>query len=918
MADDNKLERLEGTTIKRLGRIEYRMTKKDRDDYNIIQKLMEQENLTGKHKYKIVGDLRILTEEEAADVKMSERYQKLSGASYKTFNKQREIRSADIEYADIEKWRAARKEWFFRLSSDENIWDSYSNVKIFIYINEIKNTAVATVEQIYQKGNKNCLLSPIYKWIKEKLISISKDTKMSDKTKANYQSIMNKTKKLLIQYKDGVDTVNIQKIVDILKFRINIHDVLGRPIIEAKPAKGRERRAFNYINNIFNHVESFNIDNVINKTGEELFNISKQLDETNIPYYYTKSDDEYRFIVCNDAKYMNVLPHSSKYRELNRILGIEGFLTNIDTELGKFIDNGVRVACSYELKDPFILPDDELELLFHVPISHFDEIDEKTHYLQFNGNEYYEGFPTLFNEYRRIDKYDLNTLKTGYYYINNLDLTDAPPVIQKIGVFHDTRVYPLPVLKFMSKIGIKFNITAGAWSYRSINIDSNVILEYCEKNDISYAKYCGWLGRKRFTNTISARCSPELVSAVNIDNYDNYYYNSELGELTLYINNPKRINNCSIFGFITGYALINVLKQAIAIDINDIYKIVMDGIYVSKIDNINILPTFRIKQKDGYRSVTADSFITEIPYELNIKLPLYDENCVQYVSYTGEGGSGKSHVAIHENKYIHKKYVSPGYKLAKQKYNEYIKHGLNTVVYSKLLSEKYLEKHVKPALLICDEITTLGSSVINKLIMTFKYTKIIFIGDFDIIEKDGEKEVLCYQTKPIDGSLLTPLTLIKQRLFTVNRRFLDDKLKNISKFLRQCIRDDEHIQFVRNHLLDLLKDSIVSRDTLEKIYKKEELILVSTHKIREGYDAMFKHIPKYYIEKSKGDFSRGDIVYEPSKKKNHKLRHGYTIHSCQGETIPTIYIDLRDIFQIQQIYVAVSRVRNIGDIKLIM
>ena len=66
--------------------------------------------------------------------------------------------------------------------------------------------------------------------------------------------------------------------------------------------------------------------------------------------------------------------------------------------------------------------------------------------------------------------------------------------------------------------------------------------------------------------------------------------------------------------------------------------------------------------------------------------------------------------------------------------------------------------------------------------------------------------------------------------------------------------------------------------------------------------------------------SNGDIVIG-SKPKNGELRHGFTIHQIQGETIykpNKIFIDLRNMFAKEMIYTAVSRAEYINQIYLIV
>ena len=66
------------------------------------------------------------------------------------------------------------------------------------------------------------------------------------------------------------------------------------------------------------------------------------------------------------------------------------------------------------------------------------------------------------------------------------------------------------------------------------------------------------------------------------------------------------------------------------------------------------------------------------------------------------------------------------------------------------------------------------------------------------------------------------------------------------------------------------------------------------------------------------DYSNGQIVYEKIKGVKSELRHGYTIHSIQGETAQNkLFIDVEKMRDIRMMYTAFSRAQYLYQLILI-
>ena len=96
------------------------------------------------------------------------------------------------------------------------------------------------------------------------------------------------------------------------------------------------------------------------------------------------------------------------------------------------------------------------------------------------------------------------------------------------------------------------------------------------------------------------------------------------------------------------------------------------------------------------------------------------------------------------------------------------------------------------------------------------------------------------------------------------------------------------------------------------------MILCSENKNKDEYTKMFSTIPKFMVKENTSKYNNNQIIFDdiPDIKKEH--RHGFTIHSIQGETAKNkLFIDLRKQKSLRMIYTAISRAQYISQIYLI-
>lgn len=107
---------------------------------------------------------------------------------------------------------------------------------------------------------------------------------------------------------------------------------------------------------------------------------------------------------------------------------------------------------------------------------------------------------------------------------------------------------------------------------------------------------------------------------------------------------------------------------------------------------------------------------------------------------------------------------------------------------------------------------------------------------------------------------------------------------------------------------------------MKSVYKGGDFIMAGTNALKNVYTEMFKNIDKFYITNNKNKkLCTGDIVYncDDLVAGSYEFRHGYTVHSLQGETINSkIFINLESAYG-KMIYTAISRVRTMDNIYII-
>lgn len=247
-----------------------------------------------------------------------------------------------------------------------------------------------------------------------------------------------------------------------------------------------------------------------------------------------------------------------------------------------------------------------------------------------------------------------------------------------------------------------------------------------------------------------------------------------------------------------------------------------------------------------------------------------------------------------------------------------------------------------PANIIIDECSMISSSRLHLIYKQYSNnSNIILCGDIN------------YQLNPISGDTIKINdydfsedygTLGKPNIeyFNTDYRSKDDTIKKLKLKLREYITDcnnstrnitkSQECRICSKVAAALVKDKIlrtISPVNVKHLYDyTKDIILCRTHREKDTWNNEFQDKPKYYVVRQgkildKYHYNGEIIIYEkhpdeiPSNIIN---RHGYTVHSIQGETFTgRIFIDIREQkFDFKMFYTAISRAKKIDQLYLII
>lgn len=755
------------------------------------------------------------------------------------------------------------------------------------------------VYQSFKEGEYNCVLKPILNFCNNKL----NDSSITDKTKSKYRTMIKKIEKYNKTYKNGIDLEAIPIICKDLAVNMTIYplyhlcDKNTKPIINYK-APNKPNNSYVYYNISKDHVE------LIGGDTEEVDEITDIKDAILYKKYNNKIVKKITLNKIYKLK-NDTIEIFKKFEEETGLCDLK--MCSVENkEVSDFIFSGCRDSYTYDFKYIKRSTDewdkDTISINNSSNKSTIDEndpeikgIDQVKAYTKCNMCDYFQGFPAKITDFRKTTKIE----GIGFYEIRNLK---CPDILKELG--YNDGVYPSVELEWMkTEYGCTFDIFQGAWGTDFYFTYPDYMLK---KNNTGLSYYCIHAG----CSIINSDKNYYITNKNNnqlINNYTETYLDDE--ECIFQI--PKKSNEhlAHVYGFIFSYVRMrsidmiqNIIKQN---GYESLVRVCKDGIYYT---GKEIKKCGWSNNKEIKLGNYGSYFFSPVKSEIEA-LGEY-KKFYQHSIHAGAGGTGKTHNNILDKGNVGLIYIVNSHKLRTAKLNDY--KNLHTSVNAYLLNDKnsyYGRKHImKHNVLLIDECSMLTNDDKEHIIDKYPFHKILFVGD-----------VQC-QLPPIqDDKDIMSFDDIHTTWYDTYYRF-SGQLLDLQVDLRNYMLGDDIENFVKT----INKFQSITKEELKEKYKKEDIILCHKRTTCDKYTDMFKDIEKFYMEGC-DKYNKGEILITRPNSNKFEIKHGYTVHSVQGETFyDNIYIDSEDMrflgFDLKSklIYTAITRAKKYEQIFFII
>lgn len=783
-------------------------------------------------------------------------------------------------------------------------------------ITQLKPVVNKPIKQSFQAGGE-CFFD-----------AIKEDMDINDRKD---KTIINKIEKLKLGYLNGVSSEQAEHICQILGISVSLYSPDQKTKIDINCSSNNIKN-IKMINTKDNHVELFKLKE-FNLSNIEMIAKQKELIK-NKKYHCIQGFKDIKVILTDKEKYINDEYDEKDDDYNNFVKPFTDCKLKLDTDIYNFINNGYsqnRCIVYKESENDFShLMNDcggiciDLGEKFYKPNTYTKLYDHSKSYSRFKECKYYIGFPSVFTDFCK-GNFNIEFIKKhiGYYMISNIDYSKCNKNIimhlDKLKIFnHD--VFTSVELCFYYNLGIRFDCIVGAYCMESIDIPK---FTDDEINNKKYSIFIGKLGMENKFHTYKVFTTKEHAEKINYE----FGTSTEIYEGNKYINvqYPKsnKYNYMHIAGFFCSYSRIQILEQLFLIDYNNVECIEIDGIYTN--NDINVINNFRLKPtRENKKVYDDDQFIygRNIETRNNYILPeLNDYYTDKNIYLLGAGGTGKTHWALTMYKNLDILYLSKSYILGADKNLEY---GVKCSVFGNFKMDEttvnYRAEFMNkphPNIIFLDEYSMEEDTYYDNVIRSnFPYSKVIIAND---ITRDGRPYQLCLNS----SSIFTIFDDFHVEEFTKNYRFKDDKILQLCNTMRYYINMKYPlINFVKNNFINCSFDDVIR----DYDYTKDYILCSMRNGRKDGTcDYVYEWTRKFNNDKNlvlvnKDGYFNGQIVFGNVNGIKMERRDAFSFHSVQGKTLKNckIYIDIRKIFDMNQVYVAVSRAEYYDQIRIIV
>ena len=779
---------------------------------------------------------------------------------------------------------------YIQINSDTDKLKDDEGYKLYINVGKVINGK--KILQSFKLGVTNCLFKPMIEWCDEK-----EGSAKTKKTAYKYSGMRKKLIKDEALYREsGVSEEDINIISNKYQINIEVNTPFQKTFINCKSDK-KALTTFKFINTRIDHVEHNKIVNLKPEivSQDEINKIKTSL--RGDYHTYTKNSGGVSSISTTDTTYKKDNEYNNYIRGFEEENGINNYYLDdmVDVEVSQFVRQGVHFNETIDFKDIENAKNNEKK---------YNHIDMKKAYSNFKMCKYYKGFVGKITDYRKTNK----IVDVGYYRIENISFKNATKRLKEyneVMKIYNENVYPSPELEFLIENGVEFDIIEGCWG-SSFNFEFDEHMLNTKDNDIKY--YCKYVGNMFYYseyNSFFMNCNEKLSEHItHSSEYDMVSFNEEEQEVK--VSYKKQHNNhlSHICGFITSYMRMNVMEQLLSVDIDDVIRVCVDGIYLY--GDYKTLNCFRDKPELIKNNKQHDSYISNNVCE-NKKSKTRFRKHYKKELHKGVGGSGKTHLNIYDGGFIRKMFVAPSWKLSRSKNKEC---GIKNQVWANIISDdpekiNYINQHFN--VLIIDEISMMSDEIKQKIFSLYPRIKIIMCGDPSYQLPTFEEGATPFKCEGFDKIIN----------YDINRRCKCPKLQEILTFCR----DNIEVEGLYHLVKPMIKQHIGS-ELMKEMYQKEDLILCRSNKKKNLYTEMFNEVEKYYILKTDRIYCKGEIAFDKPDDKyklgvDYEIRHGFTTHSIQGETAKNnLFID--DAYmEATAIYTALSRAEYLKNIYIV-
>ena len=825
--------------------------------------------------------------------------------------------------------------YIFRITSDEEY--PFNKVVVIIGGRRRRLNARKVINQVFRIGITNCLLTPM----KNRFIK-KRDTAPSKTTKERYNALVNKVIRYEKKYEDGVPNEDLQELANNLKLTIEITNPL---LIEntktIKPTEGiKALNRFKFLNTRPNHVDCVEglsllySDDTLEVSSDRIDELYEEIKTRGIFYHIRKYQGKLTNLGTLTDSYRienPFLDFMNKFCEEN---DIHKNLHHVkDKDISHFLRNGDLCNMGATFNHNFtkgVFKHIDMEKAY-TQNKYFRNYDEDGNIIREELNPYYMGFLNRIYELRKTDR----EYGVGVYEVKNLCVGELE-TLNKIMKIYDTScrsmILSSPELKFIRDMGGSYEIKSGCWGETiDINFDKWTFEKY--ENTPIYSRIIGLLHLKPNSTEVIVKSYEGFKDIIENDDIQGSIDTIDEvdGEIRIRYRNNGGFHATQIPLFVQAYQRIRVLQQLLEMKRENIISVITDGIYY-KDHKFKILAPFRFQKKEKlpttkFRQFVPIKFPKNYYKSCGLVNPITDDN-YRVEHWAGAGGTGKTYTALNniENggNFIRIAYITETNRLKKSKKNEF--KGLDAYTTAHVLgfvgekkprdfSKINRIRHFYNVLLF-DEVSMMTNEKKNKIIELYPKHKIIFAGDVGFQVESVDRGTEFNINENID----------KIHIFTKSYRFDEgDPINNVLQELRNSIEHDRKIKFNNKYIIDKSLFNVLTRkEFLENNhYQAKDLIIAWENRTAKLYDEPFKNMKKWYMKEKNKRYEKGEIIItedKPCSSINCILRHGYTIHSIQGETAKNkLFIDMDKLdTQKRILYTALSRVRRISQIYLIM